>query len=228
MINYNAILELAVRLEPELADQLVDRFVDHAASVSPDSHGQVVITLTVAADSARHAVLQVLALVGDVAPLVAIEVLPTSAYDNRLGLGDLEEVLSVSETAEELQISAQAVRQRLEAGTLAGRKAGRNWHIPRQTVEAAKVRQQKGTRTRRTAPSGPALAEAIGRRGYPDPLGADTAAAILAKWGLPGTDLGPGPVALSVLGERLAGQKVSAYAAEHDLPEFVTTPGADS
>ena len=85
---------------------------------------------------------------------VALEVLPTLEYDARLGMAGLQEVLSVGETAAELGISEQAVRQRLDNGTLAGRKAGRAWHIPREAVEAAKTRQQTGTRIRRRPAGG--------------------------------------------------------------------------
>ena len=74
------------------------------------------------------------------------------------GLGDLDDVVSVAEAAAELGVSAQAVRQRLESGTLAGRKAGRAWHVSREAVLAAKARQMAGIRIRRAPVARPATA----------------------------------------------------------------------
>ncbi len=166
--------------------------------------------------------------------VVGIEVLPTAAYDARLGMAGLQEVLSVGETATELGISEQAVRQRLDAGTLAGRKAGRAWHIPREAVEAAKTRQQTRTRVRRRPPgSRPGeIQAALRRRGYPDPIPADLAAAIVGTWGLPGPvtipplDGGAEMVPLGWVADTLDRHRVTPYAAEHDLPRHAAPDGS--
>ena len=49
---------------------------------------------------------------------------------------------------------------RLEAGTLAGRKAGRAWHVSRESVLAAKARQRSGTRIRRRPTNATAASDA--------------------------------------------------------------------
>ena len=66
--------------------------------------------------------------VGD---LVGIEVIPTQMWDRREGLKvDDVELVSVTEAATILGLTNQAVRDRITAGTLPGRKIGRNWLVP--------------------------------------------------------------------------------------------------
>jgi hypothetical protein len=62
---------------------------------------------------------------------VGIEVIPTQMWDRREGLKvDDVELVSVTEAATILGLTNQAVRDRITAGTLPGRKIGRNWLVP--------------------------------------------------------------------------------------------------
>lgn len=158
-MKFNACLEFDVSVTAELADQVVDRLANWAAAVETATSGQLRVTITLDADSVAAAARLALGLVAELDfPLTRVEVLSTADFDRRLGLGDLDDVVSVAEAAAELGVSAQAVRQRLEAGTLAGRKAGRAWHVSREAVLAAKARQMAGTRIRRAPVARPATA----------------------------------------------------------------------
>ncbi len=265
-MDYNATLELDVRPDPDLTEQLVDQLAAFAAAAAPTDAGRLTLTVTITASSVRQAAQLAVALVDralrdlsnpDLSTpdpdlptpvlsslvagedlVVGLEVLPTAVYDARLGMAGLQEVLSVGETATELGISEQAVRQRLDAGTLAGRKAGRAWHIPREAVEAAKTRQQTRTRVRRRPPGGRPgeIQAALRRRNYPDPIPVDLAAAIVGRWGLPAPDTDPtdGPagapetVPLSWVADALDRHRVTPYAAEHDLPHYPHLTSPDS
>ena len=71
------------------------------------------------------------ALAAQVGDLEGIEVIPTHVWDRREGLKvDDVELVSVTEAATHLGLTSQAVRDRITAGTLPGRKIGRNWLIP--------------------------------------------------------------------------------------------------
>lgn len=148
---FNVTLEISGTPTPESADRIVDQLSDFAAAVSTSEPGDMLVTITFEAPSVAAAAHLALGLAQDfkLGELRRLEVLSTAAFDRRLGLADLEDVVSVGEAAAELGVSTQAVRQRLEAGTLAGRKAGRSWHVSREAVVAAKARQQAGKRIRR-------------------------------------------------------------------------------
>lgn len=149
-MKFNATMEFNTVLTPETADQVVDRLADFAAAAETSEAGNLQVTITLEADSVQTAAHLALGLAreGNL-ELLRIEVLSTNAFDRRIGLGDLHDVISVKEAAVELGVSPQAIRQRLEADTLAGRKAGRTWHVSREAVYAAKARQRTGTRVRR-------------------------------------------------------------------------------
>lgn len=158
-MKFNASMEFDVSVTAELADQVVDRLASWAAAAETTTSGHLQVTLTLDADSVAAATRLALGLVAELDfPLTRVEVLSTADFDRRLGLGDLDDVVSVAEAAAELGVSAQAIRQRLEAGTLAGRKAGRAWHVSREAVLAAKARQMSGTRIRRAPGSRQATA----------------------------------------------------------------------
>lgn len=149
-MKFNATMEFDVSVTAELADQVVDQLASWAAAAETAPSGYLQVTITLDADSVAAATRLTLGLAGELDfSLSRVEVLSTTDFDRRLGLGDLDDVVSVAEAASELGVSAQAIRQRLEAGTLAGRKAGRAWHVSRGAVLAAKARQRSGTRIRR-------------------------------------------------------------------------------
>lgn len=152
-MKFNATMEFDVDLTAELAHQVVDLLADFAAATETSEAGRLQLTITLDADSVPAATRLALGLARQLGPaLLRIEVLSSVDFDRRVGLGDLDDVVSVAEAATELGVSTQAIRQRLEAGTLTGRKAGRAWHVSREAVLAAKARQRSGKRIRRTRP----------------------------------------------------------------------------
>ena len=81
--------------------------------------------------AAYHPAVGDTALAAQVGDLVGIEVIPTQMWDRREGLKvDDVELVSVTEAATILGLTNQAVRDRITAGTLPGRKIGRNWLVP--------------------------------------------------------------------------------------------------
>lgn len=150
-MKFNATIEVAGTANAETADQVVDQLSEFSAAVATSDAGDTVVTVTLEAASVAGATHLALGIARELElELRRIEVLSTADFDRRLGLDDLDDVVSVSEAAAELGVSTQAVRQRLEAGTLTGRKAGRVWHVSREAVTAAKARQRAGTRIRRS------------------------------------------------------------------------------
>lgn len=134
-MEYNADLELDERaddLTEVRVDELLDQLTDYAAVISRSAFGRTVLTITVPAETLRQAATTSLAVVEAAGGRpVAIEVMATSEYDRRAGLQPMPELVSVTEAAELLGVSRQAVLQRLERGTLPGRKVGDTWAIAR-------------------------------------------------------------------------------------------------
>lgn len=77
------------------------------------------------------------ALATQVGDLEGIEVIPTEVFDRRecLKIDDVE-LVSATEAATILGLTSQAVRDRITAGTLPGRKIGRNWLVPTAALTA--------------------------------------------------------------------------------------------
>lgn len=129
MQHYNATAEIRTR---DL-EQLVDQLADVHAVASPTAGGWAEVVITVPAENLRQAVTTASALVhqaaGD-ATVRRLEVLTTEAFDARQGLAPLPELVSATEAAAALGVSRQAVLQRLESGSLPGRKVGNGWVVP--------------------------------------------------------------------------------------------------
>lgn len=126
---YNATAEVRSRDLEHLADQLADV---HAA-IAPVAGGWAEVTITVPAENLRQAVTTASALVHQAAGAAQVrrlEVLTTEAFDARQGLAPLPELVSVTDAAAALNVTRQAVLQRLESGSLPGRKVGKTWVVP--------------------------------------------------------------------------------------------------
>ena len=83
------------------------------------------------AHTLAQAVATATALAAQVGDLEGIEVIPTQVWDRREGMKiDDVELVSVTEAATILGLTSQAVRDRITAGPLPGRKIGRNWLVP--------------------------------------------------------------------------------------------------
>ncbi|EYR62156.1 hypothetical protein N866_11160 [Actinotalea ferrariae CF5-4] len=134
MKEYNARIEYRTR--DDIDDQLLEALTDYGPATGRAERGWVEVYITVPATSLRQAFTTALALAESAtdAPVLAVEVLPTDEFDARLGLAPLPELVSVTEAAQSLRVSRQAVLQRLESGTLPGRKVGNAWVIQRSAV----------------------------------------------------------------------------------------------
>jgi len=144
IMEYNATIELPIRnLTTEQAGDLVDAFIDFHPAVSTSPLGWAEVTVTVHAESLAQAV-KVATLAAsklDVLELVSVTAMRTTEYDRRpVAAERLPELLSVTEVAERLGVSRQAVLQRLERGSLSGAKVGTTW------VVAASAADQAGER----------------------------------------------------------------------------------
>ena len=150
MTDFNAILELA-EPDPERAEDIVDQLHEFSASASPTLTRRLALTLTVSAEGIAQATKIALGLAATLEqPLTALQVLSTADYDHQVDLDALAGVVSVSEAATELGVSRQAVLQRLDAGTLAGRKAGQGWLISRSALTEAVSRKRRPPAPART------------------------------------------------------------------------------
>lgn len=139
MSEFNIITELPIRkLDADTIDQLHDRFEDYHPALAVSPLGWVEVTTTVTAETLRQAISTALAVAGDV---VSIHAMTTAEFDRRpvTAFERVPELLSVTEYASRAGTSRQAVLQRLEAGTLAGRKVGNGWVLPAPDVTPADV-----------------------------------------------------------------------------------------
>jgi hypothetical protein len=114
-------------------DELVDRLVDYHPAVGPSDlvPGAREAVITLPAASLSQAITTIRAVAASLGVLHGLEIVPTAAWDRRLGRTTNEDdLIGVTEAAGALGVTPQAVRERLAAGTLPGRKIGRNWALP--------------------------------------------------------------------------------------------------
>lgn len=135
-MDYNATLTIAPFSpveDDDAVDALVEALADYHPAVgdAPASPGAVRAVITLPAHTLAQAVATATALAAQVGDLEGIEVIPTQVWDRREGMKiDDVELVSVTEAATILGLTSQAVRDRITAGTLPGRKIGRNWLVP--------------------------------------------------------------------------------------------------
>ena len=135
-MDYNATLTITPSSpveDDDAVDVLMEAFAAYHPAVgdAPASPGAVRAVITLPAHTLTQAVATATALAAQVGDLVGIEVIPTQMWDRREGLKvDDVELVSVTEAATILGLTNQAVRDRITAGTLPGRKIGRNWLVP--------------------------------------------------------------------------------------------------
>ena len=135
-MDYNATLTITPSSpieDDDAVDVLMEAFAAYHPAVgdAPASPGAVQAVITLPAHTLAQAVATAPALAAQVGDLVGIEVIPTQMWDRREGMKvDDVELVSVTEAATILGLTNQAVRDRITAGTLPGRKIGRNWLVP--------------------------------------------------------------------------------------------------
>lgn len=133
MESYNATAELADKATADLCEQLLDDFAAYHPAAGRSAHGRAELIITVPAENLDQATRTALALVAG-RPVVRLEVMATVEFDRIHGLPVLPELVSVTEAAELLGITRQAVLQRIDAGTLAASKVGTTYAIPRTAI----------------------------------------------------------------------------------------------
>ena len=135
-MDYNATLTIHANkpaTENDDIDDVMEAFASYHPAVgdAPASPGALQAVVTVPAHTLAQAVATATALATQVGDLEGIEVIPTQVWDRREGLKiDDVELVSVTEAATILGLTSQAIRDRITAGTLPGRKIGRNWLVP--------------------------------------------------------------------------------------------------
>lgn len=135
---YSAHVE--VDLRGDLADSTVDRVLDQLADFHPaigtSPRGYADAQITLPAETLAQACSAALAVVAAAygAPAVACEVLTEAEFDARQGWATVPDLVSVTEAAQMLGVSRQAVLQRIGSRSLPATRIGRDYAIPRTAV----------------------------------------------------------------------------------------------
>lgn len=152
MLDYNATIEVAHRPgpagpDPDLADTILDDLATCSPVISISERGWLEIAITIPAESLADATTSALAYVrmatakGDGTaryPVVSIAVTTTEEYDKRNGIDlPMPDLVSVTEAAEILDVSRQAVLDRIARHTLPATKVGREYVIRRASLAGA-------------------------------------------------------------------------------------------
>jgi excisionase family DNA binding protein len=135
MASYNAILTLA-RAHPggELADQVHGSDLDaYHAVTATDDRGRAQIIITVTAENLSQATVTARGALAGFDDPVALTVMTTAEYD-RADDVIIPELLTITEAAQRLNITRQAVQRRIDRGTLPARQFGRQWAISAHSI----------------------------------------------------------------------------------------------
>jgi len=132
MTDYNVIVEY-----PDTADHddVLDALTGMSPVVATTTPGRAHVVLTIDADSIPSAVTLAAHHVARATgtTLVHVEAMTTAEYDRRVF--EDGRAYSVSEAAERLGLTPQAIRARINVGTLPAEKVGAQWTIPAAAVE---------------------------------------------------------------------------------------------
>lgn len=127
--------------DDEWTDRTIDALRGFSPAVSRGLHGGATVDFTITAADVRQAATIALSLASDIAQgadVVGLELLTTAEFDRRAG-AHLPALLSVSEAAQRLGVTRQAVLQRIDSGSLPATKVGSAWVIPEGAVPAVRV-----------------------------------------------------------------------------------------
>lgn len=131
MGDYNAVLTVDLRDEDAAyADAVLDGDLGriYHAAIGYDPRGRTQIVITLPADDLTQAVTTARALFADEPDKVRMDVMPTAEYDR--ADEPLPALLNVTQAADRLNTSRQAVMARIERGTLPATRVGTRWAIP--------------------------------------------------------------------------------------------------
>ena len=134
MTSYNATITTGL-LDDDAIDSLVAVLADYHGALTSPRIGETQIILTYPADNALQAVQTasaVAALHG--IEVEALKVETTERFDRLAEEIVVPPLVGVTEAAQILGVSPQAVRYRLASGSLQGMRVGDSWAIPRAAV----------------------------------------------------------------------------------------------
>lgn len=137
MQMYSANVEVALRDCEDLSAVLA-QLEHHHAALGQSERGWLQALISLPAESLTQATATAVTLVSAAygAEPVACHVMTEAEFDAREGWAPApSEMLSVTEAAELLGVSRQAVLQRIDGHRLQAVKIGRSWAIPRTAVE---------------------------------------------------------------------------------------------
>lgn len=135
-MDFNATATLSrlfARMNDAETDALLERFAAYHPAIGAGPAGEAEIVLTLPAVSLVQAIQTASAIFAELRP-IGLEVITTDAWDRRLGLTPMPNLLSVSEVAQRQGVSRQAILQRIEAGSLPASRVGTAWVIPAAAV----------------------------------------------------------------------------------------------
>ena len=144
-MDFNARIEWDTRISAndlEKVDSLMDALEPWHPAIGASVRGFTEAVVTLPAESIRQAISAANAIAAEACAeaggnVLAIEVMPTMEFDTRDTLSPMPDLLSVTQASTRLGISPQAVRQRLETGSLIGAKVGSTWVIPTEHLVTA-------------------------------------------------------------------------------------------
>lgn len=136
MTTYNATATLNLpitRIPPAALDAILDELAGHHPAVVAGPTGEAEIVITLPADDLTQAIATARALLTRHRP-IGLEVIPTDMWDKRQDTAPVPELLSVTDAANRLGTTRQAVLQRIETGSIPATKVGLSWIIPAATL----------------------------------------------------------------------------------------------
>ncbi|MGH1563012.1 helix-turn-helix domain-containing protein [Mumia sp. DW29H23] len=137
MQMYNALVEVARKgLDEDFADDLIAALEHHHPAVGESPRGWVSARISLPAESLAQASTTAVALVEAAtgAAAIACEVATETEFDAREGFVSAPELVSVTQAAESLGVSRQAVLDRIARRTLPATKVGRDYVIPAEAI----------------------------------------------------------------------------------------------
>ncbi|MSZ76799.1 MAG: excisionase family DNA-binding protein [Actinobacteria bacterium] len=135
MTTYTAAIEVAKNdtLTTDQIDHIIDQLEDYHPSISTSPRGWLAARITLPGETLAQATKTAITLIEAAygAPAITCEIMTETEADAREGWDTIPELISVSEAAELLGITRQAVTLRIQNHTLPATKIGNGWAIPR-------------------------------------------------------------------------------------------------
>lgn len=131
-MEYTATAHFATNID---VDDVIEMFAPYHGAIADSRDGYCAV-YTVEAATLSDALTEAMTIASRAGTVYALGAESTDFTDDQLKHGQLPPLVSVTEAAEWLDISRQAVNERLQAGTLPGSKVGNTWVIPLYAVLA--------------------------------------------------------------------------------------------